>query len=68
MPEDNSYENHKLEHYIFITEGGEDVFKTTTYSEGDLESCEEGLLQIIRISDMSTYYDYKWTPLELRNP
>lgn len=49
--------------YIFIFEDGE-TKKSKVISDEDLNSVDDGYLQIIRIKDMAEYCDGEWNKLE----
>jgi hypothetical protein len=49
--------------YLYIFEDGE-AKKATTFGEGDKEACDDGILEVIRISDCKTYHEGDWHDLE----
>ncbi len=50
--------------YIFIIEDG-DTYQSTELSNDDLDACDAGIVQIIRVSDMTQYSPNlkSWLPL-----
>jgi hypothetical protein len=48
--------------YIIITEDNE-VYKCENISDEDLKSCDLGIMDIIRVSDLKKYFDGEWHEL-----
>jgi hypothetical protein len=60
------YKDKDVQKYVFIFEDYT-VKQATSYEEDDLKSCDAGILQIVRVSDMTTYYEGEWLPLDQVN-
>lgn len=50
------------EMYLFVFEDM-NVWKSENFTEDDKNSCECGILNVIRISDLKTYFEGEWHEL-----
>lgn len=51
------------ERYLMIAENGE-IFKSSKVTEGDKESCDSGILDIIDTESGTTYHSGVWYDLK----
>lgn len=50
--------------YLYIFEDSTVKVWTDSIPEDDLNACDSGVLQIIDVEELTTYYEGKWCPLE----
>ena len=52
-----------MEEYVIVFEDGR-CHQSTKVTQDDFNACDDGILTIIRTSDMTEYYDGVWKPLK----
>lgn len=57
------YKDRDVQKFIFIFDDGT-IKQDTSYTVEDLQACNAGDLQIVRVSDMTTYYESTWHPID----
>ena len=53
-----------MERYIMIFEDGE-PYASETFTEEDMKAIDAGILQVVRVSDMKTWFDGEWSPIRV---
>jgi hypothetical protein len=57
-----------MEKYIMIFEDGQ-VYQAEVFTDADKAAVDSGILQVIRVSDLKTFWDGEWEDLaKLANP